>query len=240
MILFIKLLLSHLIGDFILQPASWVREKATKKHRSWHLYFHGLIHGVLAMLVVWDIRFWLPALIIALSHLVIDIVRQHLSTGSSTLLFVVDQFLHIAVISGITFWWTGSSFSVSTLSGNNAIIYITAVVAVTLPAAIFVKTAIAPWCPHQSAECKNDSMQNAGMFIGILERLFVLIFIIAGRWEGIGFLIAAKSVFRFSDIKNNVDNKLTEYFLIGTLLSIGIALFAGLMVLYAQNLLSTV
>ncbi len=63
---------------------------------------------------------------------------------------------------------------------------------------------------------------------------------IAGRWEGIGFLIAAKSVFRFSDIKNNVNNKLTDYFLIGTLLSIGIALFTGLMVLYAQILLSEV
>ncbi len=239
MILFIKLLLSHLIGDFILQPASWVREKSTQKHRSRHLYFHGLIHGVLAMLLVWDIDFWMPALIITLSHVVIDIVRQHLSRGKSTMFFIIDQFLHIAVILGIAIWWTGSSIHMSIMQGNIAILYITAVVAVTLPAAIFVKTAIAPWCP-QSIENKNDSMQNAGMFIGILERLFVLVFVIAGRWEGIGFLIAAKSIFRFSDIKNNVDNKLTEYFLIGTLLSIGVALFAGLFVLYAQNLLSKI
>jgi hypothetical protein len=202
MILFIKLLLSHLIGDFILQPASWVKEKTTQKHRSRHLYFHGLIHGILAMLVVWDIRFWLPALIIALSHLVIDIVRQHLSTGKSTVFFIIDQFLHIVVILGITFWWTGSGFNINAILGNNAIFYITAVVAVTLPAAIFVKTAIAPWCPQQSIGYKNDSMQNAGMFIGILERVFVLIFVIAGRWEGIGFLIAAKSIFRFSDMKH--------------------------------------
>jgi hypothetical protein len=41
-------------------------------------------------------------------------------------------------------------------------------------------------------------------------------------------------------MKNNTDNKLTEYFLIGTLLSIGIALFTGLMVLYAQSLLNEV
>jgi hypothetical protein len=47
-------------------------------------------------------------------------------------------------------------------------------------------------------------------------------------WEGIGFLIAAKSIFRFGDIKESEGLKLTEYFMIGTLLSFGMAIFTGL------------
>ncbi|NLX81670.1 MAG: DUF3307 domain-containing protein, partial [Proteiniphilum sp.] len=53
-------------------------------------------------------------------------------------------------------------------------------------------------------------------------------FILVGRWEGIGFLLAAKSVFRFGDLKESKDRKLTEYILIGTLLSFGIAMGIGL------------
>jgi hypothetical protein len=76
-------------------------------------------------------------------------------------------------------------------------------------------------------------LQNAGNYIGILERLFVFCFIITGHFEAIGFLLAAKSIFRFGDLKEAKDRKLTEYVLIGTLLSFGIAMLVGLLVNYA-------
>lgn len=53
-------------------------------------------------------------------------------------------------------------------------------------------------------------------------------FIITNHWEGIGFLIAAKSVFRFGDLSQAKDRKLTEYILIGTLLSFGLAIVFGI------------
>jgi hypothetical protein len=65
----------------------------------------------------------------------------------------------------------------------------------------------------------------------MLERLFVFTFVITGNWEAIGFLLAAKSVFRFGDLKESKDRKLTEYILIGTLLSFGIAILIGVMTL---------
>jgi hypothetical protein len=77
----------------------------------------------------------------------------------------------------------------------------------------------------------DESLSNAGKYIGILERLFVFIFVITDNWEGIGFLLAAKSVFRFGDLKESKDRKLTEYILIGTLLSFAIAITTGLLVL---------
>jgi len=39
--------------------------------------------------------------------------------------------------------------------------------------------------------------------------------------------LAAKSIFRFGDLKEAKDRKLTEYVLVGTLLSFGIALLVG-------------
>ena len=80
-------------------------------------------------------------------------------------------------------------------------------------------------------ELDHKSLPNAGKYIGIIERLFVLIFIILGRWEAIGLLITAKSVFRFNDLKESNSRKLTEYILIGTLLSFGLAIMTGLIYL---------
>jgi hypothetical protein len=42
--------------------------------------------------------------------------------------------------------------------------------------------------------------------------------------EWLGLLLAAKSIFRFGDLTNAKDKNLTEYILIGTLLSFGLAI----------------
>lgn len=52
MIIFIKLLLAHLLGDFLLQPTSWVIHKENNKLKSIYLYFHIAIHGFLAWILV--------------------------------------------------------------------------------------------------------------------------------------------------------------------------------------------
>ncbi|MBZ0244110.1 MAG: DUF3307 domain-containing protein, partial [Bacteroidales bacterium] len=43
----LKLLLAHFIGDFLLQPKSWVKDKENRKIKSPKLYFHFAIHGLL-------------------------------------------------------------------------------------------------------------------------------------------------------------------------------------------------
>ncbi|MEF9478364.1 DUF3307 domain-containing protein [Chryseobacterium sp. 1B4] len=42
--IFIKLILAHLLGDFTLQPNSWVADKENYKLKSKFLYLHVLIH----------------------------------------------------------------------------------------------------------------------------------------------------------------------------------------------------
>lgn len=84
----------------------------------------------------------------------------------------------------------------------------------------------------KSLNDNNDaSLASAGKYIGILERLFIFTFILTGNWGAIGFLLAAKSVFRFGDLRESKDRKLTEYILIGTLLSFGIAVATAMLML---------
>ena len=103
---------------------------------------------------------------------------------------------------------------------------ITAVVFVTYPAAVVMGKLLEGF--SDQIQIDHKSLPNAGKYIGIIERLFVLLFIIIGRWEVIGLLITAKSVFRFNDLKESNNRKLTEYILIGTLLSFGIAILTGI------------
>jgi len=60
------------------------------------------------------------------------------------------------------------------------------------------------------------------------------VLILTGQSQGIGFLIAAKSVLRFSDTKD--DRRTSEYVIIGTLASVGwaIAVTAGTVWLLAR------
>lgn len=79
----------------------------------------------------------------------------------------------------------------------------------------------------------TDSLENAGKYIGMLERLFIFGFIALQQWQAVGFLLAAKSVFRFSDLSRAKDRKLTEYILTGTLVSFGLAIVSSLAYEYA-------
>ena len=95
---------------------------------------------------------------------------------------------------------------------------------------------------NEVAKSENEngdgaSLKNAGKYIGMLERLFVFGFILAGQWSAIGLLIAAKSVFRFGDLNKGNNRKLTEYVLIGTLLSFGLAILTGLLYKYLLEIL---
>jgi len=189
------------------------------------------------MLIVWDISFWRPVLIIMCSHLLIDGFKMTFQNErNGRLLFLMDQLLHFLVLVIVWYYWTGFAFDPIYIFTPVHLLYVAAVLAVANPASILIKTMISRWMPFTEPKDKT-SLQDAGKYIGILERLFVLAFILSGHWEGIGFLIAAKSVFRFGDIKEYEGLKLMEYFIIGTLLSFGIAIFTGLVVLYLKTML---
>jgi len=230
MILFIKLLLAHLFGDFIWQPTSWVADKELKKHKSIYLYLHILLHGALAAIFVWEINFIPYAFFIALTHGIIDIIKlnfQQPKTKRSW--FIADQAAHILILIGVVLIYQNKNI-IYFWQSNEFWILLTGILFVTKPSSIIIKTIISIWTPENENTHADNSLANAGNYIGILERLFVLCFILTGHFEAIGFLLAAKSIFRFGDLKEAKDRKLTEYVLIGTLISFGIAVLTGLIV----------
>jgi hypothetical protein len=62
-----------------------------------------------------------------------------------------------------------------------------------------------------------------------LERILVMLLVLMEQPNGIGFLIAAKSILRFGEIKDANQRKVAEYIIIGTFLSFGWALLISVL-----------
>ncbi|MGB2686294.1 MAG: DUF3307 domain-containing protein [Olleya sp.] len=229
MLLVLKLVLAHAIGDFVLQPDQWVKDKTIKKHKSKYLYFHVLIHALaLLILLQFNANYWIGIVSIVVSHYIIDVIKLNLTKKiNPRLLFILDQIAHLIVIAIVALSYTQNSFDINTLYSKNVLALLLSLIAITSIASVIMRLVMSKWILDE--DDANDSLEKAGKYIGILERLFVFGFIIINQWSAIGLLIAAKSVFRFGDLSKAKDRKLTEYILIGTLLSFGIAISVGLL-----------
>lgn len=231
MILFLQLLLAHLAGDFFLQPSAWVRQKEERNWQSPLLYLHVFIHFVLILFFRFDLRAWLPALVIAFTHLVIDLIKvNYQRPDNRRSWFFIDQGLHLLVLVVATIMLSVPPVDFSFLQKPAFLVVLAGVGFLLQPSAVIIRMAISHWAPTTLPD--ERSLQNAGKLIGMLERILILIFIMTGRWEGVGFLLGAKSIFRFGDLKGSTDRKLTEYILIGTLISFTMAILTAMLTHY--------
>lgn len=227
--LFLRLLLAHLFGDFLFQPGKWVKEKEQKKLKSPKLYLHTLLHIILALIFMWDMKMLPAAIFIGVTHFIIDAGKLLFQNKKNRrTLFFIDQLLHLIVIVGVALFYSEEPLVIKL--STEQLLLLACLVFLTFPASITIKTIISVYTPFTEMD-EDDSLENAGKYIGILERLLVFIFIATAHWEGVGFLIAAKSIFRFSDLTQSKDRKLTEYIMIGTLLSFGLAILVGIVFL---------
>lgn len=230
-LLAIKFLLAHIIGDFMIQPAKWVKSKQNHKLRSPFLYLHLLVH-LLALLVVFGFQFvyWPAFLVVIVSHFVIDVAKLYLHKKIKTIwLFTIDQALHLAVLFAVAYIYRPISFQLSLEQQARLLLLVTALFIITFALAVVIKVFISKW------KVSDESLTEAGKYIGIMERLFIFFFVTQGIWTGIGFLLAAKSIFRFGDLTKNNDRKLTEYIVLGTFLSFGTAVLVGLLYNFAKS-----
>ncbi|WP_405606188.1 DUF3307 domain-containing protein [Polaribacter sp. Asnod1-A03] len=239
MLLFLKFLLAHILGDFVFQSEKWVKDKEEKKAKSAKLFFHICVHTILLLLVLFfNLKeYWLGFLCIVISHYTIDILKLYLQKKKTKRAwFFIDQILHLLFLVIATSFYADFQLSTDKIITDKSLLLLIFLLLVVFVSAIVIKIIITQWNPEKKKE-NDDSLAKAGRYIGILERLFVFTFVITNHWEGIGFLLAAKSVFRFGDLTSSKDRKLTEYILIGTLLSFGLAVFLGIIYLYVLNLI---
>src|SRR5699024_1188373 len=132
-------------------------------------------------------------------------------------------------------WYTGvdSTFMQALWSDTNATAFWVALCAyliVLSPLGFLIDKLTVQWLKELNEQTEElPGLQDAGSWIGYLERILIITFILAGQFAAIGFLIAAKSIFRFSGkVTDQHKRKHIEYILIGTLLSFTFAIIVGL------------
>jgi hypothetical protein len=231
--LLLRLILAHLLADFIFQTDGMVNSKREQGLKSSKFYVHLAIVGLTAYLLLADWLNWWAPLAIILLHGLIDWVKIKINKDN-VWVYVGDQFLHL--LSLVFIWLLLTTNSMAQLAdayknyewSNTYLIICIAYILISLPSGVWVGFLTKTWQDELETN-GEDSLKNAGKWIGIIERILILTFILINEWAPIGFLLAAKSVFRFGDLKEGKDHKKTEYILIGTLLSFTFAIFLGLM-----------
>lgn len=237
MLVFATLLLMHLLADFYLQKHAWIMDKVAKKHRSVGLFKHILVHVLLTTLALWAALpvFAMDALIalavIVGTHYLIDIWKTY--QRFELPYFLADQVAHIAILAAVSAWLSGMSLSAlgdeltSLITASSLAVLCIYVLALT-PLSIVMSLALRPYI-NQFDDTERDQvgLANAGEWIGFLERMLIISFVLLGQYSAVGFLLAAKSVFRFGDMRRASDRKHTEYILLGTLLSFTLAIALG-------------
>ena len=249
--LLVGLLLTHLLADFYFQPYSWVKQRNERHALALPLYLHALLHGALALIalaLLSDtyslVTTGTGALIIAVSHFKIDVIKSYCSQNTTA--FVIDQFAHVIVILVVFLYVTNQWHSALELIkqlGAGHLAVILAYLAVLKPSSIIIKQLLSPWSsevltnktpsahPNDTPTITTEAQQTlslAGQRIGYLERVLMLTFVLLNQFSAIGFLIAAKSIFRFGDLTKHQDRKLTEYVLLGTFTSVAMTFAIGL------------
>jgi hypothetical protein len=236
-IILLKLLFAHVLSDFILQTDKLCEGKQREGAvRYGYQLLHSLTHAVVSYVLVAQWDNWILPVVLLVTHFVIDYVKsEYLKTTVCS--FLVDQLLHVAVI--VALW--GILFNHSDISFGGWFVYwntprVWAVVIAYLlllkPTSVLLSLFINRWMPKGSEdnslqEAKEQSLPKAGQWIGYLERILILTFMLIGCLEGIGFLLAAKSIFRFGELNKAGEVRITEYVLIGTLASFTVAILVG-------------
>lgn len=225
--LMIMQLIAHLLSDFILQPQSWC-DKKEKTVFTPYLFYHSVVILVTSYALSFDFGFWKAAILLTTIHFLIDGVKSYLIQKTKNKhLFFTDQLLHLLTIVGVVLWYDsncGIHFLFEMETKTWAII--AGFLLCTKPANIIIKflfRAFSIETPVDNPDNDEEkSLPNAGKLIGISERLLALALILLGQYEAVGLIIAAKSILRFNATQKS------EYVLVGTLLSFGIAAFTGI------------
>lgn len=222
----VKLLLAHLLTDFIFQPSHWIKSRRRYHFSSGALYKHTLLTALVAWLLI-GLRYWPVALVIFITHLLIDAWKSY--RNDTVRYFLIDQALHLFVI--FCCWYIvflGPAEVAAAWRRVNVAenwLLLTAFVFVTQPAAIFIGQLTKKW---RTQIPNSESLGDAGKWIGMIERLIIMALVIHQQYALVGLLLTAKGLLRFNE-PNRLEVK-TEYLLIGTLISFGMAVLTGVVV----------
>lgn len=238
---FLALLVAHLIGDFPLQSRCMVDGK-TAFSASAYLR-HGLIHlatATLALALFLPAAAWRWATIYALlfltvGHLALDLsksVAVRFRPGlEGASLFAADQLAHVAIVALATAIVAGNVPDLSVVTGgwrayqDQVLVLSTVLLLFLFPVGYLIRYLLDPFSEELvAADEAFEGLTNAGLYIGMLERALLIIAFAVGSMTAVGLIVGAKSIVRYPRFQSRA---FAEYFLIGTLLSVGSAALGG-------------
>ena len=228
---FCAILTAYLLGSLVLQ-AEW---SIGRTRPVWRPVLQGAVVTAMSCLFLGTFQ-WRILFAILLAVVVMAAIEARLSPDSGAL-FLVNQCLHVAVLLGLALcfpdaakngWWTAgtkpdlSRWYFAFLSCTSGIILCVPV------GGVLIARLIRPFADQISG---NDlsGLAQGGQYIGWLERILVMLLVLMDQPNGIGFLIAAKSILRFGEIKDATQRKVAEHIIIGTFLSFGWALLISML-----------
>lgn len=223
--------IAHLVADFIAQPECISENKQAHLFRSPHIYMHTLIVFISSALLTFTCDFVVYAAIIAVVHFGIDALKCVVGKRvgeKSCALFATDQILHFVVIYLAVLLY--HCYSGVVPEYLNLLTLHEWLVAAGMLVCLKPANVLIQFCFYElqtnttiANSLKNENLQRAGHWIGSIERMLTFVLILLNQFTAIGFIIAAKSILRYRDHEATK----TEYVLIGTLLSLGIAFALG-------------
>jgi hypothetical protein len=237
--LFLLAVISHLISDFLYQSKKIVDLKVNKNIKVYFL--HAIIifacTFILTGLYGFKIAFKF-ALILSIIHVFIDFLKEKISNGSSVVelhSFIVDQLLHIISIFLLWRYFKSSltvpvflmSDSLNIFNINTSItqilIFVIFYITILFAGAVLLEKVL------NIIDVKIDNQEgkiNMGKYVGIIERALILTLVTFGSLSSIGIIFTAKSLARFKKLE---EKHFVEYYLLGTLTSIFMAVVGGLL-----------
>lgn len=251
MTVFLALLVAHLLGDFVLQRSAVIDGKHQGRWQSW--IEHGMVHLVclsgawllFSPLPLLDARVGIAFALIVVTHLLADWVKVRKGGARPVTAFVLDQAFHVLVLATAAIWLAGSAEMLHMIAQLlldyqfEAGLILASYLIVIFGCGWLNRLLLDSLYPGRSdqSEVEADAdagLAQAGMRIGWLERFLMLSAFLAQAWAALGLVLAAKSVFRFEDIKKG--RRHAEYFLIGTLVSVVEVVLVGMLVLGTLSL----
>ncbi len=232
------LLSAHLIADFSLQSADWAEKKTQKfRYLAGHAFVYTVVIAAATFLCIPFDIVWLPFVVIAFSHFIIDWIRILVDKKLKTpivhfSLFVIDQMLHILIIYATNYMFALDGQTrdwlinlASMIPIEQVLRYVLIFVIILDPASVFVKKL----STYVSGAANNSSQKKeppVGNIIGKLERILTVILVLCNQIGAIGFVLTAKSLARYKQLDNQ---SFAEKYLVGTLSSTAIAIIAALL-----------
>lgn len=231
--LLVLLVAGHCIGDF---GPRWHGEgdgAPSSRVLLAHVVLVVAVHLIVVLPFI-SVEVAAAVLVIGLLHALIDGLKTRAAglDRESAPVLIVDQVAHLVVmvaawlllieltgppgLAAPTSWlelWVTASVVLAAFAANAA------------GGSVLVRIVLGQLDNKGAPNRGGSGHDGAGRLIGMLERTITLILILAGQWAAMALLATAKSVARFDDLK---DREFAEYYLVGTLTSLLVAILIGL------------